>query len=88
MPVRLLIITIVPHIIYNAIALVFFALIGKAGLYLRAKIDAVRHITLFLHKRKQIQEKKRVTDKYIWNLLDNEFFIDRLIHRLFGKQLS
>lgn len=54
----------------------------KAGIYLKAKIDAMRLLPKMLKKRKLIMSKKMVANKYIGSLMtplyEKEFFLTKL----------
>jgi hypothetical protein len=82
MPSSLIKRTIVPHIIYNIAAGMFFISKGRGGDCLRAKWDAFKGIRNVIRKRHKIQENKKVVDGYIWNLLEKEHLLPRLTRRL------
>jgi GT2 family glycosyltransferase len=84
MPKRLIVKTIIPHLIYNIGALVYFAAVGRLKHFVRAKVDAVKGMDLAWRKRQRIQARKRVDDLYVWNLLEKERFLPRLARRLTG----
>ena len=79
MPRRLLGRTILLHLAHNMGSFFYFSCHGQMRSILRAKWDAFRHIKVVLRKRRQIQKGKRVEDSYIWNLLEREFFLARLM---------
>lgn len=81
MPKKLILKTIVPHVIYNIGALFYFALVGRLKQFIKAKVDALKGINLALEKRRGIQARKRVDDSYLWNLLEKERFLPRLARR-------
>jgi len=85
MPAGLIKRTIVPHLIYDLAAFLFFVAKGRGGDYLRAKWDAFKGIRAALQKRKEIQKGKKVRDLYIWNLLEKERLLPRLTRRLAKK---
>ena len=74
--------TILPHLIYDLAALMFFTAKGRGGVYLKAKFDAIRGIKSALEKRRIVQENKKVSDRYIWGLLEKEKLWPRLTRRL------
>jgi len=82
MPASLIKRTIVPHLIYDLAAFLFFIVRGRGGNFLRAKWDALKGIRVALQKRKEIQINKRVDDDYVWSLLEKEHFLPRLTRRL------
>ena len=86
MPVRLVLRTIFPHIIYNIAACLFFITRGRGRDFLRAKRDAIKGFKRTLQKRRRIQADKKVGDKYIWTLLEKEFLFHRLKRRTLISQ--
>ena len=82
MPAGLVKKTIVKHLIYNVGSLIFFVFRGRGKDFLRAKWDAVMGLKRALDKRRQTQSRKKVSDEYIWNLLEKERFLPRLIRRI------
>ena len=82
MPDSLIKKTIVSHLVYVLAALIFFAAKGRGGVYLKAKLDALKGIRNVLKKRREIQKNKKVLDEHIWNLLEKEKLIPRLTRRL------
>jgi hypothetical protein len=59
MPDSLIKKTIVPHLLYDMAALIFFAAKGRGLVYLRAKLDAVKGMRKAMQKRRKIQENKK-----------------------------
>jgi GT2 family glycosyltransferase len=82
MPVSLIKRTIVPHLIYDLAAFLFFTAKRRGGDFLKAKWDAFKGIRLALEKREKIQKSKEVSDSYIWSLLEKERFLPRLTRRV------
>ncbi len=82
MPKSLIIKTIIPHIIYAITSLIYFSLSGNAKAIFKAKWHAFKGLKRSLEKRCAIQNNKKVDDKYIWDLLEKEFFFPRLLKRL------
>jgi hypothetical protein len=82
MPGSLIHKTIIPHIIYDIAAFFFFAAKGRSADFIRAKWHALKGLKGALKKRRRIQSRKKVTDEYIWNLLEKERFLPRLTRRL------
>jgi GT2 family glycosyltransferase len=78
MPARLILRTIVPHLIYNIAALCYFIVRGRGIDYLRAKKDALKGLKPALKKRRQIQSSRTVDDSYIWGLLDRPALMARV----------
>ncbi|MFH1491260.1 MAG: glycosyltransferase family 2 protein [Pseudomonadota bacterium] len=81
MPRPLILKTLLPHLVYNLAAMVFFLIKGKGGVYLKAKIDALKKIKAMLNKRGKIQSQKSALYPYIWHLMEKESFINRLKRR-------
>jgi GT2 family glycosyltransferase len=82
MPGRLIIRTILPHVVYDICAFYYFAMTGNVSAFLKAKWDAARGLRRAMQKRRQIQEQKRVDEEYVWSLLEKETFVPRLTRRL------
>ncbi len=84
MPLALIPVTFFPHLVYNLAAFFYFAVNGRGADFIRAKIDALKEIPKMLKKRRDIQQKRRVSSRYIWSILEGERFFPRVIRRL-GK---
>lgn len=82
MPLCLIPKTILQHLIYDFLALIYFTLKGYAKIFLRAKLDAMKGMKKAIQKRKQIQNIKRVDDRHIWIQLEPELYFLRLFRRL------
>ena len=85
MPGRLILRTILPHLFYDLAAFCYFTVHGRGWDYLRAKGDALRGFGRAWGKRQHVQEGRRVSNEYIWNLFARERFFPRLIKRLREK---
>ena len=85
MPSGLILRTILPHIIYDLAAFLYFAACGHGKDFIMAKRDALRGLRKALRKRLQIQQSKIADDDYIWKLLDKEWLFPRLTRRLRKK---
>ena len=81
MPGRLILRTLVSHILYDVGAFFFFATRGRMNDFVKAKWDALKGINTALKKRKSIQGSKKVNDAYIWSLFDKETSLARLRRR-------
>jgi GT2 family glycosyltransferase len=88
MPASLMVRTFARHVLYVIIAFGFFASKGLAVAYIRSKRDCFRVWRTVLNKRKHIQARRRVEVDYIWNLLDTESSISRLMHRIKRRTLK
>jgi GT2 family glycosyltransferase len=82
MPKRLILRTILPHIVYDICAFYYFAMTGNVSVFLKAKWDAAKGLRRALQKRRQIQQQRRVDEEYVWSLLEKETFVPRLTRRL------
>ena len=82
MPFRLIRKTIIPHMIYNAAACVYFLGNGRMVEFMRAKRHALKGLKTMLQKRRSIQKNCVVDTAYIWQLLERERFLPRLTLRL------
>lgn len=81
MPARLILLTLLPHMIYNLASAIFFVLQGRGIEYSKAKLDTVCGLKKILKKRKQIQKQRITTDRYIFSLFEKEYLFPRLIRR-------
>jgi GT2 family glycosyltransferase len=84
MPLKLLLLTIIPHFFYDLAAFFYFAAIGRGRTYLKAKRDALKGLKKALSKRRIIQKEKRVKDAYVWGLLESEPLFLRIVRKLRG----
>lgn len=82
MPASLIPLTIVPHLIYVFASFLFFVSRGRGKEFIRAKRDALKGLPRMLRKRRAIQGSRRVSDRYIWSILDRELLFPRLFRRL------
>ena len=82
MPSKLLLRTLLPHILYDFAALLYFLYIGRGKIFLKAKKDAIKYLPRALKKRKIILKKQTVTDVYIFNLMEREFLFPRYTRRM------
>lgn len=78
MPSRLLIRTLLPHIVYDTLAFIYFTKKGKMLPYVRAKIDFIKNIRKVIAKRRLIQSTKCVDNSYIWSVLEKKWLSTRL----------
>ena len=65
MPFRLIIKSIIPHLIYDFVAFVYFVVRGRGNDYVRAKRDALIGLRRALQKRREVQRGKVVDDRYL-----------------------
>ena len=88
MPGKLIVKTILNHLIYNIGALIFFVAKGRGIDFIKAKRHALKGLKRALGKRQQVQTAKKVTDEYIWSLFEKERLFPRLSRRLSKKSRS
>jgi len=74
--------TITNHMLYNFCSFFYFLLIGKANVFLKAKLDALKGFKTAISKRKAIQRVKCAEDEYLLNLFRKESLFLRLANRL------
>ncbi|MBT3367610.1 MAG: glycosyltransferase family 2 protein [Nitrospina sp.] len=82
MPARLIRKSIIPHMIYNFAACLYFMGTGRLVEFVRAKRDAFKGLKTMLQKRRSIQENCVVDTAVIWQLFERERFLPRLSLRL------
>jgi GT2 family glycosyltransferase len=85
MPLELIIGTFFFHLCYIVISFMFFFIQGHLNVFVKAKKEALKGVKKMLKERRRVQQRKTVSNTYIWRLLDKEYFLPRLLHRL-GKQ--
>ena len=78
MPGPLIIRTLLPHVIYNLAAGMYFLGSGRIMEFVRAKLHAMEGLKIVLEKRRNVQENCRVDADYIWRLLERERIFFRL----------
>ena len=81
MPTELIGKTLFLHAIHAIGSIIYFASKGHLKSILRAKSDAFKHMKEVLKKRQFIQERKRISNEYLWKLFEKEKFIHRLARR-------
>lgn len=77
MPTRLLIRHLPGHLLYNGLALIFFASRRRLGIFLRAKIDALLALPRIFRQRGGIQRGRRVSVQTIEQLLAHAWLRQR-----------
>lgn len=78
MPRKLIRRTILQHIAYNLLGLLYFTSKGKACAFIKAKVDFIRNWGNLMSKRRVIQSAKVVDDRYIWSILERKWLSTRL----------
>lgn len=86
MPDRLLLKSILLHVIYDIAAFFYFLTIGQGKVFIKAKVDSIMGFRKMLEKRHEIQKRRVASDTYIWGLFDNELIIPRLTRRFIRRQ--
>lgn len=69
MPATLLLAFAILHLLQTLCAFFVCALRGQAYVFIRAKIDACRHLPKMLVKRRLLQSKRRISTPALWLLL-------------------
>ena len=82
MPTRLIIRSIILHILYDFAAFAYFLFSGEMRFFLKAKYAALKAFPVMLQKRKYIQKRKLVSDDYLWQIMNCERFLPRITRRL------
>ena len=88
MPAGLIPKTIIPHMIYNVAASLYFLVSGRILEFVRAKHHALKGLKNVLQKRHNIQKNCAVDEVYIWQLLEKERFFPRLTLRFHRNNRS
>jgi len=86
MPALLICRTVFQHIIYSLGSFIYFTATGKSGIFIKAKWHALKGLKGVLKKRRAVQNKRRVDNEYIWELLKNETFYHRINRRFRAKK--
>ena len=81
MPSGLIVKTLFLHMVYNIGSILYFTSKGNLKSIIKAKSDALKQMRIILKKRQDIQKRKQVENAYLWNLLDKEYFSNRLTIR-------
>ena len=82
MPASLIFKSFILHLVYDLASFLYFLSCGRGKEFIRAKTDALKGFKAAMDKRSKIQSDCRVTDEYIWKLLEQEKFLPRLTRRL------
>jgi GT2 family glycosyltransferase len=77
MPWPLLLKHLPAHLVYNLMALIFFATRGRLWSFLQAKGAVLRWLPATLRKRHEIQDRRRVSSKQIEALLERRWLSRR-----------
>ena len=87
-PLALLLRTFPGHLIYTAAAGVHFARTGSLGPFLRAKLAAMAGLPRMLHKRREVQRRRRASVKDIWPLLESRWLSTKWREKRFDLGLA
>lgn len=77
MPAKLLLASLVPHLLYVLLAGLFFALRGNGVVYWRAKWDVLKNLPRIVEKRHLIQNTTVVRDHYLWRQFSSPQYLAR-----------
>ncbi len=86
MPIQLIRKTLFLHMIHTIGSMIYFSIRGNLRSIITAKFDAFKQIKPVLTKRRMVQKRKKVENRYLWDLFERERFIDRLNRRSSGRQ--
>jgi len=79
MPSRLIFRTILPHVIYDIVAFLYFLIRGRGGVFAKAKMEALGGLGKMFAKRRKIQRLRSVPEGDLWKSMDREMFWKRRI---------
>lgn len=82
MPNKLILKSIVSHLLYNLFAIAYFTTKGHLQTILKAKIAAFKDIKIILKKRRHRQSRRVVSDEYLWGIMEKENILKRIKRRL------
>lgn len=74
MPSRLIFRTILPHVIYDIAAFLYFLLHGRGGVFAKAKMEALGGLGKMWVKRRRIQRTRSVPEGDLWKSMEREMF--------------
>lgn len=77
MPPALLFKYLPTHLLYDLLALVFFAVHGRLWSFLQAKAAALRRLPAILRKRRDVQARRRISSAQLDNLLTRRWLSQR-----------
>lgn len=78
MPTALIIRYFHLHILYNALAWLYFCYKGKGFIFLKAKLDVLKNLPVLLRKRSEIQKSRKVSTRYIKQIMDKRWLSARM----------
>ena len=79
LPSKLLLRYIVWIIAMQFIIVLYYIFKGKAKLILKSKWDSLKYLPRILRKRKIIQDKRKISNKELMNMIENKLIIKELI---------
>ena len=85
MPLPLLVKYLPVHLVYDLLALAFFAARGRLWSFLRAKVSAVRCLPATLRKRRKVQARRVVPSRHIDGLLERRWLSRRWVEKGPGR---
>ena len=87
-PASLLVRTLPGHLVYNAASAVYFARMGHLGVFLKAKLAAVRALPAVVRKRSAIQRTRTVAARAIEQHLERRWLSAKVREKHFDVRLA
>ncbi|MBM3154542.1 MAG: glycosyltransferase family 2 protein [Chloroflexi bacterium] len=76
------------HILYTAVAFVFFAMKRKVSVFVRSKVDAFKSLPIVWRKRQEIQRTRRVSNGYISSIIEKDWLLPRIREKIQSSRQS
>jgi GT2 family glycosyltransferase len=87
-PASLLVRTLPGHLVYNAASAAYFARMGHLGVFLKAKLAAVRGLPAIVRKRSAIQRNRTVSVRAIEEHLERRWLSAKVREKHFDVRLA
>jgi len=87
-PASLLVRTLPGHLVYNAASAAYFARMGHLGVFLKAKLAAVRGLPAIVRKRSAIQRTRTVSARAIEEHLERRWLSAKVREKHFDVRLA
>jgi hypothetical protein len=87
-PASLLVRTLPGHLVYNAASAAYFAGMGHLGVFLKAKLAAVRGLPAIVRKRSAIQRNRTVGARAIEEHLERRWLSAKVREKHFDVRLA